>query len=267
MRVQAALTQVAGLKDIVSVACGDNHVIALDAKGNVCTFGSGQQNQLGRRVVERNRLNGLVPREVALPKGKTAQVVAGAYHSFALDTAGNVWAWGLNSFGETGVPAGAGDDGALVLHPEKVTSLKGAGVVGLAGGAHHSLAVTDQGHVLAWGRCDGGQSGIDPGGIPADNFFVDAAGNANDRLLATPTRVAGVDGRAVQVAAGTDSCFAVTAAGKAFSWGFSENFQTGQGTGEDVEEALLVDNSAVRGEHLVWAGAGGQYGVLASAAE
>lgn len=69
------------------------------------------------------------------------------------------------------------------------------------------------------------------------------------------------------VAAGTDHSFALTAEGKAYSWGFSANYQTGQGTEDDVEVPTLIDNSAVREKKLVFAGAGGQYSILAAAAE
>lgn len=65
-------------------------------------------------------------------------------------------------------------------------------------------------------------------------------------------------------AAGTDTTIAITPDGQAYSWGFSENYQTGLGTSDDVETPTLIDNSAVRDEKLVWAGAGGQYSMLAS---
>ena len=211
-------------------------------------------------------MNGLVPRDFGLPKGKITHIAAGAYHSFAIDKSDRVWTWGLNNFGETGIAEGAGEDGAMVLKPAVVKALDGKKVVGLAGGAHHSLAVTSSGSVLAWGRADGAQSGIDPDSIPSENFFVDAEGKKNERLLMVPTVVPDIEG-AVHVAAGTDSSMAVTEAGKAYTWGFSENYQTGQGTTEDVEEATLVDNTAVRDKKLVWAGAGGQYAVLASEVE
>jgi regulator of chromosome condensation len=71
----------------------------------------------------------------------------------------------------------------------------------------------------------------------------------------------------VSVAAGTDNSFALTRDGKAYSWGFSANYQTGQGTYEDVETPTVIDNTAVRDKKLVYAGAGGQYSVLASVAE
>jgi regulator of chromosome condensation len=50
--------------------------------------------------------------------------------------------------------------------------------------------------------------------------------------------------------------------GKAYSWGFSANYQTGQGTDDDVDETTLIDNTAIRGKKLIAAGAGGQFGIL-----
>ena len=46
---------------------------------------------------------------------------------------GTVIAWGLNFFGQTNVPASA------------------TGVVAIAGGAYHSLALRGDGTVIAWG--------------------------------------------------------------------------------------------------------------------
>ena len=65
----------------------------------------------------------------------------------------------------------------------------------------------------------------------------------------------------------SDTSLAITPDGRAYSWGFSANYQTGQGTDDDVEVATLIDNTATRDEKLNWAGAGGQYSVLTSPAE
>ena len=261
--IQTTFTLVAGLKKITSLACGDNHVLALNNKGAVFAWGSGQQNQLGRRVVERTRTNGLTPREFGLPKNKITYVSCGAYHSFAVDNAGSVWSWGLNSYGETGVAEGAGEDEAVVLKPRVIESLEGKGVICLAGGAHHSIAVTEDGECLVWGRLDGCQCGLKVANLPEDDIVRDEKGAA--RILAAPTAIDGV-GEAAHAAAGTDSSIMVNKAGRAFSWGFSGNYQTGLGTTEDVEVATLIDNTAVREKKLVWAGAGGQFGMLASVA-
>jgi regulator of chromosome condensation len=65
------------------------------------------------------------------------------------------------------------------------------------------------------------------------------------------------------VAAGFDNSFAVTSEGKVYSWGFSSNYQTGQGTIEDIHTPTLIDNTAIRGKMIIAAGAGGQYSMLA----
>jgi len=71
----------------------------------------------------------------------------------------------------------------------------------------------------------------------------------------------------VTVAAGFDNSFAIDKDGKAYSWGFSANYQTGLGTDDDVEVATLIENTAVRGKKLLGADAGGQFGVLWAAHE
>ncbi len=67
--------------------------------------------------------------------------------------------------------------------------------------------------------------------------------------------------------AGSDTSLAITTDGKAYSWGFSANYQTGQGTTDDVEVATHIDNTALRGKKLNWAGAGGQFSVFTSAVD
>lgn len=68
---------------------------------------------------------------------------------------------------------------------------------------------------------------------------------------------------AVSVAAGTDNCFAITKDGEVYSWGFSENYQTGQGITTDVPLPTLIENTAIKGKKIVYAGAGGQFSILA----
>ena len=68
------------------------------------------------------------------------------------------------------------------------------------------------------------------------------------------------------VASGTDHSFALTADGKAYSWGFSSNGRTGHGTERDIEVPSLIDCKAIRGKKLTFAGAGGPFSVLASVA-
>ena len=188
--IQRVPFQIPELKKITRITCGANHVLALDKNGSVFAWGSGQQNQLGRRVVERTKHEGLVPREFGLPKKKITDIGCGSYHSFAIDSDENVWAWGLNSYGETGIPAGAGEDEAVVLKPAKVTTLAGKKMTVIDGGAHHSAGVTSDGECLVWGRIDGYQMGINPEKMDKENVIFDSAGKP--RILKVPKQVPGM---------------------------------------------------------------------------
>lgn len=191
-------------------------------------------------------------------------VGCGSYHSFAVHENGDVYAWGLNSFGESGVEQNHEEGGESDVHqPTIVESLRKFGkVTCIEGGAHHTIAVTDKGELLAWGRLDGGQLGLEISKLPREDIVYDD--NNNPRILRTPTQLPGID--AVYCAAGSDHGMAVAKDGKAYSWGFSTTYQTGLGTDEDVDVATHIDNTAVRGKQLVWAGCGGQFSVLAGLA-
>lgn len=173
VRVQSTPMLLSDLKNIKALAAGSNHILALDNKGNVVAWGCGQQNQLGRRIIERNKMSSLVPQGLGLPRGKITHIACGSYHSFALDKDGNVWAWGLNNFGELGIESNAGEDDAVVLRPVKVDGLQDFDVVDIDGGEHHSLACTSKGELLTWGRVDGHQVGIDLSTLTKENTIFD----------------------------------------------------------------------------------------------
>ncbi|KAI6750367.1 hypothetical protein HG530_014648 [Fusarium avenaceum] len=259
VKIQSTPALIRDLKNIKSLAAGSNHILALDHKGNVVAWGCGQQNQLGRRIIERNKMSSLIPQGVGLPRGKIAKVACGSYHSFAIDKEGQVYGWGLNNFGEIGVESNAGEDDAVILRPAKLTYLDDFTITEIDGGEHHSLACSDKGDLLTWGRVDGYQVGFEFDKLSEENAIYDERGNA--RILFKPTIQPDIK-NIVAVAAGTDNNFAVDSEGKVFSWGFSSNYQTGQGTIDDIHTPTVIDNTAIRGKKIIGAGAGGQYSVL-----
>ncbi|KAF2226392.1 regulator of chromosome condensation 1/beta-lactamase-inhibitor protein II [Elsinoe ampelina] len=252
------------IKRVTKIACGANHVLALDADKRVFAWGSGQQNQLGRRVVERTKTQGLIPREFGLPKKMVKDVECGQYHSFAIDEKDRVWSWGLNNYGETGISDDAGEDDAVILKPQVVEELSGKGVITVRGGAHHSIAVTKSGDCLTWGRVDGFQTGIAASELNQDDVVKDARGAI--RILKKPAKVTAIKDPVATASASSDHCIAITRNGQAYSWGFSANYQTGLGSDDDTEVATLIDNTAVRGKKLLGAHTGGQFGILTAAA-
>lgn len=258
VHTQATPILIPELKDITNIAVGTNHVLALNTKGKVFTWGAGEQSQLARRVVSRTAVGALIPREFGLQRKKIVHIGCGDYHSFAVDAKGAVYSWGLNSFGQTGIPKDEETVENAIANPTVVKSLADFDIKQIAGGAHHTLACTTTGQVLVWGRIDGDQAGVEIEDLNQEHLFLDEHGKP--RYLIKPNVVPDIEG--VYVATGPDTCLAIDKDGKAYTWGFSSNYQTGQGTAEDVVEATWVDNSAVRGKKIVYGGIGGQFGVL-----
>lgn len=193
------------------------------------------------------------------------KIACGSYHSFALDDKGRVWAFGLNNFGQLGLQTEVGDDNACQLEPTLVESLAEHKVTDVVGGEHHTLALTEEGKVLVFGRIDGHQLGLPSEEFNEDNSLYDEQGKV--RILAVPTALAGLP-KVVSADAGTDTSYVITGEGRVYSWGFNTNYQCGIGeTSGDVATPQLIDNSAVKDKKIVFAGAGGQFGILASVQE
>lgn len=262
-KVQRTPLLIHQLKDIKSIVAGGNHVQALDNSGNVFIWGTGGQFQLGREVMEKYQVNALEPQHFGLPRNQIKSIACGSYHNFAVHKNGNVYAWGLNNYGQTAIRKGAGEGNAVIRRPTIVKSLAGQRIADIQGGNHHSIACTEDGTLLSWGRCDDAQAGVSLEQIPDTDKIYDERGKP--RILAKPTVVPNV--HAVSVTAGIDDSIAITEKGEAYSWGFSANYRTGQGTEEVIKEATRIENSAVKGKKLTFAGCGGQFSVLAGPAE
>lgn len=165
------------LKGVVDLAAGTNHVLALTSKGKVFAWGSGESNQLARRVVKRTAHGALIPREFGL-RGVTTAIGCGDYHSFAVNKDGTVRAWGLNSYGECLIPKDGPGDNDIITAPTKVVKLKGYNITQIAGGSHHTIALTEEGKVLTWGRMDSEEGGLLPSEYPEGSLYYDESGRA-----------------------------------------------------------------------------------------
>jgi regulator of chromosome condensation len=176
--------QVPNLVKIKELATGVNHLLALAHDGAVWSCGSGHQAELGRRIIPRRPYAALEPRIVLPAKHRIDRIFAGFNHNFAIDRRGQVYSWGLNNFGQTG--HGVDDSILHIVTPSIVKSLQDKGIVEIAAGFHHSLARTEQGTLLAWGRCDDGQLGVDLDGVQT---VVDSRGRP--KVVPVPVQVKG----------------------------------------------------------------------------
>lgn len=204
------------LHKIVKISCGQNHAVALDVNGSVFAWGSGQQAQIGRKILERHRLAGLTPGEFGLPKRSIKDIETGQNHAFAIDNKDRVWAWGFNGFGQTGISEGAGEDEAFVSTPTIVECLSGKSIKFVTGGGLHSMAIDANGHCLSWGRIDNNQLGIPVSEMNSDDI-VRSPETDKPRILTKPTRVAAITDTVAHIGLGADHCLVVTTGGKAYS--------------------------------------------------
>ena len=132
--------------NVVAVAAGAWHSLALRADGNVVAWGDNDSGQCDAPASLTNAV----------------AIAAGGYHSLAIKASGAVAAWGANDDGQTSVPPGL------------------ANVIGIAAGAWHSLALRFDGRVVAWGDNSLGQTNV-PAGL--SNVIAVAAGGNHSLAL------------------------------------------------------------------------------------
>ncbi|XP_043284859.1 RCC1 and BTB domain-containing protein 1-like isoform X3 [Venturia canescens] len=159
----------------------------------------------------------LYPRKIDVlsQKGIKAFAYGIGPHVLALTEKGEIYSWGHNGFCELG-----NGSSNQVSTPAKIeTNLADKVVVEIACGSHHSLALTNEGEVYAWGQNSSGQVGS---GIST---------NQN-----TPRKVnSSLAGKkVVNIACGQSSSMAVTNYGEVYGWG---NDSVGQlGTSKYVNQ-------------------------------
>ncbi|KAJ6036941.1 hypothetical protein N7540_001220 [Penicillium herquei] len=252
------------VQDVVNIVAGAQHVLALTSSGTVFSWGCNEQNQLGRRRESRHRkCHDLLPEIVALPSG-IRTIGVGLYHSFAIQKSGDVYAWGSNNFGQTALTMGAGLNDSNIAYPTKVSILKKLGVIAsIFGGKDHSMALTESGTCLVWGRIENKALGIKLEDIPSSDIIEDK--QCRPRILKKPHFLTGIgddNSRIVFATAGSDHSFVITESGEAYSWGFNSQSQAGQLDIEEIERPMLLQSKHLEGKKLVAAAAGGQFSIL-----
>ncbi|THU93887.1 RCC1/BLIP-II [Dendrothele bispora CBS 962.96] len=149
--------------EICQLACGENHVVALDRTGLVYTWGEGSCRQLGRRFEDTALDSAMSPRRIMLQH--IVAVGTGYRHSFAVDKSGVVYGWGLNMSHQIGLSDDLRGRASHIPIPTPIPALhpqnhNGAKVVQFAAGEFHSLFLFDNGEVWGCGQCDQNAVGL-----------------------------------------------------------------------------------------------------------
>lgn len=182
----SGLTNVpANLADVVFIAAGDVHSLALKNDGTVVGWGNNGSGQI----------------DIPIGLSQVIAVAAGDRHSLALKADGTVVGWGANYAGQIGVPADLSNVVAIAACTSRSLALKSdgtvvpwgnyfsgeppmpiglTGVISIAAGSGHSVALKDDGTVVAWGYNGTGQTTI-PVGLSGVSAI--AAGGAHSVAL------------------------------------------------------------------------------------
>jgi alpha-tubulin suppressor-like RCC1 family protein len=135
--------------DIVAIAAGSWHVVALKNDGTLVTWGRNTYGQLGRPLAG----SGGPAAVSGLASVTVTAIAAGSQHSVALSSDGTVWSFGSNVDAELGIDTTGGGN------PVPVQAIGLVDVVRIGAGSSHSIALTSDLTVWTWGANHSGQLG------------------------------------------------------------------------------------------------------------
>ena len=239
-----------------TVSAGSGHTMTVDTEGNLWAWGDNSQGQLGDGTLISRRSPVKIMDNVSM-------ISAGDRYNLAIRTDGSLWSWGQNDRGQLGdgtamnrrypvkimedvIYVSAGwkrTDGGLAEGAPYVQDVNNAPDTGLIW--QHSLAVTSDGILWAWGDNNAGQIG--------DETLVNRH---------VPVRVME---NVVSVSAGNMFTMAVTSDNNLWAWGHNDRGQFGIGTivgsripimiMENVLEVYAGDSYAmiIRTDGSLWA--------------
>ena len=225
-------TRVPSLENVIAVAAGAEHSLALTSAGTVVAWGD---NASGQSTVPTAALTGVT------------QIAAGFNHNVVRMSDGTLLAWGASGYGQTTIPDGI------------TTATK------VAAGSLHSLALLQNGTVVAWGDTTFGRSNV-PDSLTGVTAI--AAGESHSLALSAGTVVAWGSNAAGQttvpaaalsgitaIAAGWNHSLALKSDGTVLAWGLNTGGQStvpvglsgviGIGAGDTYSLALKSDGTLV----------------------
>ena len=189
-----------------AVSAGSQHSLGMTTDGRLFSWGSNSFGQLG----DETTTDRYTP--VHIMSGTTfSSVSAGGSHSLGITTDGRLFAWGFNQSGQIG-------DGTRGIENDRSTPvhvMSGTTFSSVSAGGSHSLGITTDGRLFAWGSNHSGQIGDGTRGL------------LNDR--STPVHIM-PETSFSSASASFNHSIGLTSDGRLFAWGNNNNGQLGDGT-------------------------------------
>lgn len=140
---RASAEKVPGLTDVVDIANGRDHFLAVHADGTVSSWGLGVSGQLGHGLSGKDVQSATPVKSKGVTDARA--VFANGNYGFARRADGSLLAWGQNGNGQLGVGDKA-DRAEPTASSPQVSPLSSMGM-----GATHVVAVRGDGSIYAWG--------------------------------------------------------------------------------------------------------------------
>ena len=230
---------------------GCEHTMVVTEDGRLYSFGYNYRGQLGHGTT----VSELVPRPVKGLEGKRVRLVSCSYYHTVITTdSDEAYSFGRNDFGQLGH-----GDNTDKKFPQSIDDLKGRRIGSLGCGQYHTAMVTALGCVLACGKNDYGQLGVEKG-------------EAHKRM----TQVSGAldNERVSSLKCGYYHTIVLGERGRVFGFGRNDYGQLGLGTAMQLHGGSQSSNShrvlgpqfieALDGKNITKIAAGCYHSVFAS---
>jgi len=121
---------------VIDIATGAAHILALTSKKRVFSCGHYKQYQLGRHIKNGSNMDDWINFK---PIRQLKNISCGYFNSFVIDESEDVYTWGLNNHGQTGISINPSSKRDSKLYVKKPTKVHLMGVKEIAAAKDHTI--------------------------------------------------------------------------------------------------------------------------------